>query len=155
MAWQWYGVKCLHEFSLGGASAPMRRLGASTKYRLIEERVVLVRARNFDEAIRKAEKCAKAYSRGLSRRRNGFGQAVRNRYLGLCDAYLMDCLPVSGAEVFSGTRLVSRAVGSKAVARMFLGPKSSQWEQEWRVRFEPWLTWRDPPWRPKAELRRG
>ncbi len=109
-----------------------------------------VRARNFDEAIRKAEEDAKNYSMELPRYRNCFGQLVRKRYLGLCDAFEMDCESASVAEVFSEMRLIPSALTKKNVARLFFGPKTTEWELQWRARFEPWFCRENPPWKPKG-----
>jgi hypothetical protein len=84
---EWFGVKCLVEH--GGLS---REPGG----RVYEERVVIIRAKDFDEAIERAEVDAKRY-------------AAQNRgtYIGYCNAYRMEADSLAdGTEVFSLTREV-------------------------------------------------
>jgi hypothetical protein len=63
---QWYGVKCLFEHR-GLAEEPGRRV--------YEERVIVVLASSFDEAIVRADAEAAEYIR------------ARGEYLGFCDVY--------------------------------------------------------------------
>ena len=63
MAWNWYGAKTLYRYrARGRARRPDR--GFNRENTLVEERVVLFRARSFDEAISRAEAEAISYSEG-------------------------------------------------------------------------------------------
>ena len=79
----WYGVRCI--FSHGVVDD-----GART---LFEERIVLVRAESFDEAISKAEAEAENYAADLG---------GETQYLGEADAYHLALSEiVEGSEIFS------------------------------------------------------
>lgn len=79
----WYGVRCI--FSHGEVDD-----GART---LFEERIVLVRAESFDEAIAKAEAEAENYAADL---------AGETQYLGDADAYHLALSEIEeGSEIFS------------------------------------------------------
>lgn len=80
-SWKWYGVKTLHRTMAKGRPIATDSLYSRTMT-LVEERVVILKARNFDEAIKRAEVEARVYSRSC-RHRNRYGQHVRSRYLGL------------------------------------------------------------------------
>lgn len=114
----WYGVKTLYRWEPVG-----RPLGIDRHYSsdvtLAEERVVVVRARNADEAIRKAEREARRYS--AKSYRNPYGQWVRTRSLGHLDAYELVYPPSDGAEVFSETEVVSRTQSDRSVISRLIG----------------------------------
>jgi len=117
--WQWFGVKTLYRMSPRGRPKGTDALYAEN-LSLIEERVVLVRARSFDEAIKKAEKEAREYAR--ERYRNPYGQEVVTRYLGYCDAYDMSPEdPGSGVEVYSRTAVMSGRLSDRRVLEHSLG----------------------------------
>src|SRR6266853_1550123 len=92
----WFGVKTVHRIAAAG-----RQLGsdsaASNSATLVEERVILVRARSMRDAIGRAEVEAKKYASAI-RHRNPYGQDVRARYLGYCDAYDINEPVVDGTE---------------------------------------------------------
>jgi hypothetical protein len=103
MAWKWYGVKTVYRTTAEGEPAQTDRY-FDPSASLVEERVVLVRARNFDEALAKGEKEARAYAAGDVE--NRYGQRVRQRYLGVADAYEMPEAPGNLVEAYSKTELV-------------------------------------------------
>jgi len=123
-AWEWYGVKTLHRVAASGRPTATDK-DYSPTMTLVEERVVIVKARSFKEAIQRAELEAKAYSR-LCRHRNRYGQQVRSRYLGYCDAYLCDDGPKHGTEVYSSTEVVSRRVPDRAIISRLIGKSESK-----------------------------
>jgi hypothetical protein len=105
MAWEWYGVKSLFETT----ASPRKRTARGNPKRsssLIEERIILVYARTFNEAIRKSEKEATVYARGPTYR-NRHGDVVRTKYLGVCNAFSIRAVPSSGIEVYSSMQVVS------------------------------------------------
>ncbi len=139
MAWRWYGAKTVYETVVtperasGGTSG-----GRRTQERLIEERVVLVRARSSDEAIRKAEGEAEAYAEGPSHQ-NRDGAQVQTRYLGACDVFTIAGDAEAGAEVYSSMRIVDARQSTDRVLDMLLGPAEvDAREQRRRAKFEPW-----------------
>jgi hypothetical protein len=92
---------------------------------LVEERIVILRARGFEEAIRKGEAEARSYARDC-RHRNPYGQQVRQRYLAYCDAYIFDDAPKEGAEVYSSTEVAPRKSSDRALLRRVIGRKESR-----------------------------
>jgi hypothetical protein len=120
----WYGIKTLYRIAPAG-----RRLGsdsaASSDATLVEERVVILRARNRRDAVRKAEAEAREYASDV-RHRNPYGQRVRARYLGYCDAFDINEPVRTGTEVFSTTEVVSRRLSDRSIVKRQLGC----WESE-------------------------
>jgi hypothetical protein len=126
---RWFGVKTL--FRTAAAGKPLATDKAyDPRMTLVEERVVLFRARGFGQAIRAAEREAVSYAR--HRHVNPYGQRVVTRYLGACDAFELFDPPGSRKEVFSATEIVSKRVGDKAVMRQHLGHKESAQESKGR-----------------------
>src|SRR5215470_16323813 len=123
-AWKWYGVKTLHRTQPTGQPVGRDKLYSKTMT-LVEERVVILEARSFREAIRKGEAEARKYARRC-RRRNPYGQQVRSRYLGYCDVYVFDELAGGGTEVFSTTEVVPRGLSDRAVLRRVIGRKETR-----------------------------
>ncbi len=122
--WKWYGVKTVYRLEPAGPPEATDKdfWGEGS---LVEERIVVFRARTFSEAIRKAEREATAYAASI-RDRNPYGQRLVTRYLGACDAYEMTDAPLtSGSEVFSMTELVRRSVKDDAVVDKRLGCEES------------------------------
>jgi hypothetical protein len=119
----WFGVKTLYRTqALGKPAARDRHFDPSLT--LVEERVVLVRARNHDDAIRKAEQQARKYAAFVTWR-NPYGQRLRVRYVGACRSYELFDPPRAGAEVYSDTFLVKRAVSDpKLIASRVLVTES-------------------------------
>jgi hypothetical protein len=86
----WYGVKCLVEH---------KGLSNDPKTRVYEERILVLRAPNFDEAILRAEREATQYAG----QNNGL-------YIGYCNAYKIDSKTITeGTEVYSVMREVDLA----------------------------------------------
>lgn len=119
MSWQWFGVKTVYRLEASGEPEGIDR-GFARDVSLVEERVVLVRARSLREAIRKAGREARAYVSQPSHR-NPYGQRVRWRLLKYCDAYRLFEDPRSGAEVFSATEVVASAESDQRVLDRFIG----------------------------------
>lgn len=116
----WYGVKTLFRTRPSGRPRATDR-DFDPRMTLVEERVVVYRARSFDDAIAKAEKDALAYTKGTHE--NPYGQTVRTTCLGWFDAYeLVDPLSCeSGLEVYSRTEVVPTTESDAAIARRLLG----------------------------------
>lgn len=121
--WQWFGVKTLYRTEARGRPKA-RDSHYAENVTLVEERVVIVRARSFDEAIGKAEKEAREYAK--ARHRNPYGQQVVTRYLGYCDAYDMSPDdPASGVEVYSATEVVPARVTDRGVVARSIGHRET------------------------------
>ena len=84
----WYGVKCLVEH---------KGLPVDPGKRVCEERIVLLRASGFDEAIRRAEQEVEHYT-----------TPTGATYIGYCNAFKMDAETMEdGIEVYSLMREVA------------------------------------------------
>jgi hypothetical protein len=131
MGWFWYGVKTAYRVEASGK--PSKKDAAyDPEATLAEERVVLFKARSFDEAISKAEKEALVYESTYT---NVYGEEVSCRYVGVCDAFEMPDEPKAGVEVFSSTRLVSRKVSNREVVNDIFGPEETEKQEAARERF--------------------
>jgi hypothetical protein len=126
VAWSWYGVKSLYETVVDGDSSD----------RLVEERVVLVKARSASEAIGRAEREAREYTNGL-RYKNRDGQTVITRPLGALDAFSLTGSPASGSEVYSSQRVVDSRMNNKRLFDLLIGPERTSADDEGRRKYEP------------------
>ena len=119
MEWSWYSVKTLYRtIALGNPKATDKYYDPEST--MVEERVVLFRARSFREAIQKAEKDAKKYA-GETNYCNPYGQKVKQRYLGMCDAFIIYDEPRAGVEVYSSTEIVGKNIRNKCIGNNRLG----------------------------------
>ena len=91
---------------------------------MLEERIVIFRARSFDDAIRKGELEAEAYAKEQETRasgkrrseiRNPYHQRLSTRFLGALDAFELFEPPGAGVEVFSSTSLVPKVTSDSAL----------------------------------------
>lgn len=122
MSWKWFGVKTLTRWEAIGKPKSIDD-NFDEDATLVEERVVLIRARSFDEAIKKGEKEAKEY---LSEYKNFYGQKVRLRYLEVCDAFeLFDEPNENGVEVYSSIETVSEKVKDAVLVKNKFGKDES------------------------------
>ena len=122
MAWKWFGVRTLTRWEATGKTKSVDE-NYDEDVTLIEERIVLIKARSFDEAIQKGEKEAKE---DLSEYENFYGQKVKQRYLEVCDAFeLFDEPYKSGIEVFSSTEMISRKVKDSVLIENKFGKDES------------------------------
>ena len=90
---------------------------------MVEERVVLVKARSGDDAIRFGQAEARRYSR--SSHRNPYGQRVRTRPLRCIEAYDINEPVRKMTEVYSSTQVVPRRVTDTAIVTRMFGPAES------------------------------
>jgi hypothetical protein len=122
----WYAVKTLYRtFTDGFVETP------DEDYReeldMLEERVVLIRADSFDDAIEQAEREAREYAR--VEQTNVYGQRICINYIEACDAYMLGESPAESVEVFSSTSLISRDTSDSEIADMRLGVVSDDDER--------------------------
>jgi len=121
VAWKWFGVKTLFRWeAIGKPKSIDDNYDEAT---LVEEQIVSIKARNFNEAIKKGEKEAKE---NLSEYRNFYGQKVKQRYLEVCDAFeLFDEPNENGVEVFSLIETVSHKVEDSVLIENKFGKEQS------------------------------
>ncbi len=119
----WYGVKTLYRWEAIGETSHTDE-DFDVDGTLLEERVVLIRATSLDKAIEKAEREAIEYSE--QNYKNYYGQTVRTRYLGCCDAYdIGEDSIEDGVEVFSSRENVRDAVADSVLIDNRLGREES------------------------------
>lgn len=122
----WYAVKTLYRtFTDGYVENP------DEDYRedldMLEERIVLLRAESFDDAIEQAEREAREYAR--VEQTNPYGQRICINYIEACDAYMLGESPSESVEVFSSTSLISRDTTDSDITDMRLGVVSDDDER--------------------------
>ena len=118
MGLSWFGVKTLFRTTAVG-SPRATDSGFDSDLALVEERIVLFRARTPDAAIARAEAEARRYAKMTHQ--NPYGQSVVTQYLGACDAFKLFESPAAGIEVFSSTVLVSAAERRRALVDRWFG----------------------------------
>jgi hypothetical protein len=119
MPWKWFAFKSLIRTRVAGRpTRPDRHYDPDAT--LIEERVILVRARSFEEALQKGEADLDEYV--SDSRINPFGQRVRDHALRRVEAFLLFDEPGPGAEVFSSTHILPRSVSDSEVIERLFGP---------------------------------
>jgi hypothetical protein len=103
--WKIFSVKTIYRTSAFGKPEIVNEK-YQNKFDLIEERIITIKARSFDEAIIKGEKEAIQYAEGEYF--NPYGEQVRQRYIGSIDIFeLFDNFPAN-IEVFSSTFIVKK-----------------------------------------------
>lgn len=100
---------------------------------LIEERIVTVKARNFNEAITKGEKEAKKYA-SETEHINPYGQKVKQKYIGSLDAFELYDKLKANLEVFSTTYLIKTSVSNSKLTNNVMG-KVYKNEKKIRTKF--------------------
>lgn len=117
--WKLYTVKTIYRIkAIGRPKATDKRYRKNLD--MIEERVVIVKARSFDEAIKKGEVEAKKYA-SWSPHINPYGQKVIQNYIGAIDAFEpFEDFKESG-EIYSSTQLIPATWSDKTVTDRILG----------------------------------
>jgi hypothetical protein len=120
----WYGVRTLYRVAAEGAPKSRDR-HFDPQLTLIEDRIVLFKAIDLDDAIAQGIKEGRSYCR-QTKFVNPYGQKVRMRFLDACDAFeIVEGKPAAGFEVYSSTELVRASVSDRAVVNRRMGPKES------------------------------
>jgi hypothetical protein len=120
----WYGVRTLYRVAAEGAPKTRDR-HFDPEATLIEDRVVLFQAIDFDDAIAQGIKEGRSYCK-QTRFVNPYGQQVRMRFLEACDAFeIFAGRPSTGFEVYSSTELVRASISDRAIIRRRMGAKAS------------------------------
>jgi hypothetical protein len=129
--WKVFAVKTLYRTSVTGKAFATDD-SFSNKYDQIEERVVTIKARSFDEAIKRAEVEAEEYAEGSHI--NPYGQDVTQKYTGIVNAYEpFDTVPAN-LEVYSNTFIVLKTITDDNLADNFQGDGDCN-NGEWRKNF--------------------
>jgi hypothetical protein len=98
---------------------------------LVEDRIVLFQASDFDDAVKQAEAEARRYCKA-TKYMNVYGQSVRIKFLGATDAFsMLDNLPTTRSEVYSTTAIVANTVRDASVVTKWWGKKE---RGPWQVR---------------------
>ena len=108
---EWYGAKTLYLWSTDEEPKNKDAEYIDDGFGL-EERIVLLKANSFDEAIILAEQEAKEYEKSWV---NKYGQPVTIKYLEACDVYKMPSNPNEKTEAFS---MVSKFEGKPDIAEL-------------------------------------
>ncbi|MDX9971954.1 MAG: DUF4288 domain-containing protein [FCB group bacterium] len=117
--WKWFSAKTIYRLDVEGEPLATDR-NYEPNATLIEERVVLIRARNHDEAIRIAEKEADDYPGEPYL--NPYGQKVSYRPFGRTETYELFDPPANRAEVWSSTSLLPGSISDDEIIEDRFGP---------------------------------
>jgi hypothetical protein len=122
MGWKWFSVKSLYRTEAIGKPIAKDKYYNKT-VTLVEERVLMFKARNHKEAIKKAEKESQGYIQDSHV--NPYGQRVTTRFMEALDSFELFAKPhkktKSGLEVYSTTFLISKKISDASVVNMHLG----------------------------------
>ncbi len=129
---KWFGVKLVFRTNAVGKPQDPDKY-YDQELSLVEERILIVLAKDSGEALAKAEEDAAEYASDYHY--NPYSQKVVTRYLDIAYVFEMYELPEDGAEVFSATRLVSKDTRKSELADVFIGQKESKLLQKKRVNF--------------------
>ena len=100
---------------------------------LIEERIVTLKARNFNDAITKGEKEAKEYA-SQTEYINPYGQKMKQKYIGSIDVFEPFDKIKANTEVFSTTYLIKTSVSNDKLTNNMMG-KIYKNEKKIRTKF--------------------
>ncbi len=130
--WKLYSVKTIYRSKAVG-----RPKATDKRYRkdldMIEEPIVNIKARSFDEAIKKGEIEARKYA-SSSPHINPYGQKVIQKYIGSIDAFEPFEDLSENKEVYSSTQLIPATWSNKTVTDRILGPEYKN-ERQLRTKF--------------------
>mgnify|MGYP000120837587 CR=1 FL=1 len=116
--WKTYSVKTIYRSTVSGKPFAIDD-EYSSKFDLIEERVVTVKARSFDEAIRRAESEAEEYTE--ESHTNPYGQEVVQEYLGYANVFEPFKSAPANVEVYSNQFLVRKELPDEELADNLFG----------------------------------
>ena len=120
---RWFGVKTVYRTSAVGKPRAIDD-HYDPEGTLVEERVVLFRARDHDDAIEKGEREAEKYT--ADRHTNPYGQSVISRRLRAIESFKLYEEPDKGTEVWSATRVVPVSVPNKRIIDTFFGDSETK-----------------------------
>lgn len=129
----WYSVKTIYLIkSVGRPKNKDKNYFKETA--LCEERVVLFRASNFDQALKLAENEAKKYCKYSFR--NKYDQIVKTKYLGMLDAFQLFESPNKQVEIYSYTEVLDGNFSNKEIWAKKFGKNFGKREKMLRIKFQ-------------------
>src|ERR1051326_6981717 len=129
---KWFGVKTVYRTSIRG-KATQGHAGWDGDGTLVEERIVLVRARDHDQAIRRAETEAREYTSETFT--NRFGQVVSLRRLRVIESFELFDDPAHLVEVWSTTMIVPKSVSDNQLIDRLFGSKKTKNDRQRRLKY--------------------
>ena len=114
----WYSFRGIFKSEIVGATGNVQEMS------LVEDRVVLLLAESFDEAIRLGEIEADSYAKNVWPNANG--ELVKTRYLGSCDVFAIKDLPAQGVEVYSSLLLRQSSENDETIVERLLGSEDEK-----------------------------
>ena len=145
---KWFGVKTVFRSRAVGAPRIVTS-DFDSKATLVEERIVIVRANTFGQALRAAEREARKYAKHVYA--NPYGQRVVISYLEVCEAFEMFERPGPMVEVFSSTQLVPGSVKDSDILATRFSPQETAAQLRKRTKFGDALFYKIKT-RPAADL---
>ena len=130
---KWFGVKTAYLSKVKGKPINPDKLYDSNSY-LLEERVIIIKAINADEAILKGDKEAQIYSKHASYK-NVYGQRVFTTYLKICVVFELFEAPKNFSEVYSATRVIRGTTNVEVLKNMLFGNKENRSDLQKRNKF--------------------
>ncbi len=127
-----FAVKTLYRSKVAGKPKVVDKY-YNNIYDLLEERVVLVKARTFNEAIRKGEKEAVKYA-SFENHINPYGQKVVQEYIGGIDVFESYDEIKSNGEIYSYTQLIKSSLSNDKISDKIFG-KEIKNERKLRKKF--------------------
>jgi uncharacterized protein DUF4288 len=129
---KWYAVKSLFKWvAQGRPHKTDADYDAATV--LLEERVVLVKASSFSEAISNARRDARKY--GRVQYKNPYGQRVRIIPFHCYDCFELAGAPSDAAEVFSSTEVIEGSRSRRSILNARMGGSASGTDRALRRKF--------------------
>jgi len=128
----WYAARALFRFvATGEPKRKDRYFDPDSTF--LEDRIVLVQATSFDDAIKKGEREAKAYCKSV-RFNNVYGQNVELKYLGAMNVFEMSDHPGPLCEVYSLMTIVPRSLRDSTLVTQRFGSERDR-NQQYRKKF--------------------
>jgi len=137
---KWFAVKTIYRSDT--AQRPVKPdLNYDPDATSMEERTLLIKACTRREALSKAEKEARSYADKMSCV-NPYQQRVTTRYTGFYDVFELPVAPGDKSEVFSVSRIISRRINDRKLARIYAGRHSrddgrGKWKKFINHQYEP------------------
>ncbi|MDP2652640.1 MAG: DUF4288 domain-containing protein [Candidatus Omnitrophota bacterium] len=119
---KWFAVKTLYRSTV--ETRPEKPdLFYDPDATLVEERVLLIKAKSRGEALDKAGREAGDYVQ-KTKCFNPYNQEILTRLLPFMDVYELSGNPGDKMEIFATTRLMSCRIPDRKVAQVLIGPKA-------------------------------
>lgn len=131
---KWFSAKSAYSLIVKG-SPKLIDANYDPNITLVEERVVLIQARNILEAKKKSLNEAIKYAKETHE--NPYGQTVITKLLDYIDVYELDddVLLSDGVEIYSDTRLLGKELTLVKIKNLIFGKIESRKEEKKRINF--------------------